>query len=199
MRPVLLVVLTLAACRPPCQPDRCGEGSVCGLAGECEAVPTAGSEGEAEEDTPLPRRSIVVADRWGLNDGEHREELQVSDGGERMYLSFPLPVGASSAVLVLHPAPDSTFGNVMKLEARAVGHFERVRAGRLPGPTGGRVQRTVSWQNPQRLDVSDLLPVRGVPRLSLSIAAEGPAPGWRLATPGAADATLRPRLLVSVR
>lgn len=195
------VASVLSACGGTvCQPDRCGSGQVCGLSGACEAAPASGGEEELviiDEDAPLPRAYEVSSQVWGTSDGEHADEVPFGgQNGATLYLAFQLDsADVGSAVLELHPSEDTTYGAPQTLEVSDVTAFESIDVRRLPGARFERHSRRSVWQNRFRVDVSAMAQAAD-DVLYLAIRAQGDAPGWRIATPGAANPSLRPRLVV---
>lgn len=197
-----LVASVLTACGGTvCQPDRCGSGHVCGLAGVCEPAPAStGDEEELiilDEDAPLPRAYEVSSQVWGTSSGERHDELALGGQyGATLYLAFRLePADVGTAVLELVPSEDTTYGAPQTVEVWDVTPFDSIDIGRLPGARFERHARRTVWQHRFRLDVSAMAQAAdGV--LYLAIRGRGDSPGWRIATPGAADPFYHPRLIV---
>ena len=184
-----------------CQPDRCGVGRVCGLSGACEAAPASSGDDEAlvilDEDAPLEQAYEASSRLWGTSEGDRNDE--VAFGGEHgatLYLAFALEASAvDTAVLELSPSEDTTYGAPQTVEVWDVTAFEAIDVGRLPGAQFERHARHTVWQPHLRIDVSLMArAAHGV--LYLAIRGRGASPGWRVATPGAADPARCPRLVV---
>lgn len=196
-----LIASVLSACGGTvCQPDRCGSGQVCSLSGTCEPAPASGGDEELviiDEDAPLPRAYEVSCHAWGTSDGEHADEVRLGgENGVTLYLAFPLDSAeVGTAVLELQPSEDTTYGAPQTLEVWDVTPFESVDARRLPGARFERHRRRSVWQSRYRIDVSAMAQAADE-TLYLAVRAQGDAPGWRIATPGAATSALRPRLMV---
>ncbi|MFK8001508.1 MAG: hypothetical protein AB8H86_18070 [Polyangiales bacterium] len=195
-----LVASVLTACGGTvCQPDRCGSGRVCGLSGTCEPAP-AGDEEElviVDEDAELPIAYEVSSLVWGTSDGEQADEVPLGgESGATLYLAFRLhPEEVATAVLELQPSEDTTYGAPQTLEVWDVTAFESIDVRRLPGARFERHARRSVWQSRFRVDVSAMAQAADEV-VYLAVRARGDSPGWRIATPGAGNPLLRPRLVV---